>query len=95
MTKVGTCKRCDLEAFDDYSKQREALFKKINALSHLISVLEITANSYYSSTDRMWGVLLGARDKLRNRVDTEKAILYKEAENLDKQYKAKQVSKYD
>lgn len=65
--------------------ERERLFKKIDALDHVIHILEATANTYYSPNDKMWDVLLKARDKVSKPIEDEKKMLYKEIEELDKQ----------
>lgn len=67
--------------------KRERLFKKIDDLDHVIHILEATANTYYCPNDKMWDVLLKARDKVSKPIEDEKKMLYKEIDGLDKQTK--------
>jgi len=64
--------------------KRENIFKKIDALDHVIHILEATANTYYSPNDEMWDVLLKARDSISKPIGNEQIKLYKEVEVLDK-----------
>ena len=68
-------------------KERERLFKKIDDLDNVIHILEATANTYYSSTDKMWNVLLKARDNVSKSIEDEQKMLYKEIEIIDKEKK--------
>lgn len=69
--------------------ERERLFKKIDDLDNVIHILEATANTYYCSNDKMWDVLLKARDKISKPIEDEKKMLYKKVEIIDKQKKVK------
>ena len=66
---------------------RECLFKKIDDLDNVIHILEATANTYYSPNDKMWDVLLKARDNVSKHIENEKKQLYKEVEILDEETK--------
>ncbi len=66
-------------------ERRKEIFKKIDDLDDVVHILEATANVYYSSTDKMWNVLLKARDDVKKHIEKEKTELYKEVEILDKQ----------
>ena len=68
-------------------EERERLFKKIDALDHVIHILEATANTYYCPNDKMWDVLLKARNKVSKPIEDEKRMLYKKIELLDSQKK--------
>lgn len=68
----------------DKQDERKRLFKKINDLDNVIHILEATANTYYNPNDKMWNVLLRARDKVSKPIEEEKTRLYKEVENIDK-----------
>ena len=65
--------------------RRENIFEKIDHLDNVIHVLEATANAHYSPNDKMWDVLLKARDKISKPIEDEKKKLYKEVNELDKE----------
>ena len=65
--------------------ERERLFKKIDDLDNVTHILEATANTYYCPNDKMWNVLLKARDDVLNPIENEKMMLYKKIEIIDKQ----------
>jgi len=65
--------------------RRENIFEKIDHLDNVIHVLEATANSHYNPNDKMWNVLLKARDRVSKPIEDEKKRLYKEVEDLDKE----------
>ena len=65
-------------------EKRERIFKKIDHLDDVIHVLEATANTYYNPNDKMWNVLLKARDNVSKHIEKEKIKLYKEVDILDK-----------
>jgi hypothetical protein len=66
-------------------RDRELIFKKIDDLSNVIHILEATANVYYCPNDKMWNVLLKARDSIKKHIDREQAILYREIDKIDKE----------
>jgi len=68
----------------DYKEKREKIFKKIDDLDNVIHVLEATANVYYCPNDKMWNVLLRARDNVSKHIEKEKMKLYREVDVLDK-----------
>lgn len=59
----------------DYKEKREKIFKKIDHLDDVIHVLEATANTYYCPNDKMWNVLLKARDNVSKDIEKEKIKL--------------------
>jgi len=62
-------------------KTKKYIFKKIDDLDNVIHILEATANVYYSPKDKMWNILLKARDNVEKYIEKEIKNLYKEVEN--------------
>ena len=67
----------------NWKEERENIFKKIDDLDNVVHVLEATANVYYSVNDKMWNILLKARDKIKVHIEKEKMKLYKIVEIKD------------
>jgi len=76
-----------MNKINELKEKREDIFKKINDLNSIIHILEATANHYYCPNDKMWNVLLKARDDIEDKIEKEIMLLYKEAEKLDKEIK--------
>lgn len=69
----------------EWKEERKSLFEKVDKLDNVIHVLEATANCYYNPKDKMWNVLLGARDKIKKHIEKEKQDIYDLVEKKDKE----------
>ena len=64
------------------NSRKDNIFKKIDDLDNVVHVLEATANVHYSPNDKMWNVLLKARDSVSSHIEKEKIQLYKEIDEI-------------
>lgn len=64
------------------NSRKDNIFQKIDNLDNVVYVLEATANANYSPNDKMWNVLLKARDSVSIHIEKEKIRLYKEIDEI-------------